>query len=147
MCWSHVLGHITIKKHEHCLQALQIHVSNVPNLNIIKAPIQKQPGLSVLVDSMDFSDNLCLPSPDPDLMDDTNYTLADLFSELRLNHMYSFSDYFEEIQRQLEEEKPLIMCLLHPGDTLSLEMESDMADMGDNDNSLFDAVIAEIEAT
>ena len=102
---SHVLGHIEMRKHKHCLQSLQIYVSNVPI--IVTAPVKKQPGLSIPVDHTHFADDLCPPSPD--LMDNTDYALADLFSDLQLDHMHS---YLNEIQNQMEEGKPLLMCSL-----------------------------------
>ena len=137
---SHVSGHIEMKKHKHCLQSLQTYVSNVPI--IVVAPVKKQPGLSILVDHIHFADDLCPPSPDP--TDDTDYALADLVSDLQLDHTHS---YLDEIQNQMEEGKPLLTCLLHPGDKLSLEMDCDIEDMSDDNDRLLNAFVAEFEGT
>ena len=99
---SHVSGHIEMKKHKCCLQSLQTYVSNVPI--IITAPVKKQPRLSILVDHIHFTDDLCPPSSDP--MDDTDYALADLVSDLQSDHTHS---YLDEIQNQMEEGKPVAL--------------------------------------
>ena len=109
---------------------------------IIAAPVKKQPGLSIPVDHIHFADDLCPPSPD--LMDDTDYALADLVSDLQSDHMHS---YLNEIQNQMEEGKPLLTCLLHPGDKLGLEMDCDMGDTSDDNDRPLNAFIAEFEGT
>ena len=137
---SHVSGHIEMKKHNCCLQSLQTYVSNM--LIIVTAPVKKQPGLSIPVDHIHFADDLCPPSLDP--TDDTDYALADLFSDLQSDHMHS---YLNKIQNQMEEGKPLLIYLLHPGDELGLKKDYDMGDTSDDNDGPLDAFVAEFEGT
>ena len=43
--------------------------------------------------------------------------------------------------------KPLLTCLLHPGDKLGLEMDCDMGDTSDDNDGLLNAFVAEFEGT
>ena len=55
------------------------------------------------------------------------------------------SDYFEEMQSQMEGGKTAIVCLLHSDDELGLEMGCDTMAGCDDEHGLFDVLAPEIE--
>lgn len=146
---SHVPGHLETKKHKRSLQALQTLVDDVP-VNILAAPVEKQPELSISIDSMSLADNPCLPSPHSmspqaeEPPDDADYPLADLWGDLLSDRTYAFTDYFEEMQSQMEEGKTLVTCLLRSDDELGLEMDCDAAVTCDDEDELFDVLASGI---
>ncbi|KAF8444474.1 hypothetical protein L210DRAFT_957941 [Boletus edulis BED1] len=77
--------------------------------------------------------------------DDVDYLLGDLCGDLLSDCRYTFMDHFEEMQHQMEEGKPTIMCLLHPDVELGLETNCDTMDESDDENVLFDDLASEIK--
>lgn len=147
---SHASGHLATKKHQRSIQALQISVANVP-VNILAAPVKKQPELSISIDSMSPPDDSCLPSShlmSPQVEeppDDADYPLVDLLGDLLSNRTYTLTDYFEETQSQMEKGETLVTCLLRPDDELGLETDGDTTDTSDDENGLHDVLASEIK--
>ena len=149
---NHVSGHVKTKKHKHCLEGLQIPVCSIPKIILAALAIQ-QPELSISINPMSPADNLCPESPHSicpqaeESPNDVDSPLTDLWHNLSSDHTYTFTDYFEKMQYQMEEGESLITCLLHPEDELHLETDSDTSDVNDNENGLFNILASEIEGT
>ena len=77
--------------------------------------------------------------------DDADYALADLWGDLLSDRTYMFTDYFEEMQSQMEGGKTAIACLLCSDDELGLEMGCDTMAGCDDEHGLFDVLAPEIE--
>ena len=135
---SHVSKHLATQKHKHCLQALDTLVSNVP-MNIPAAPVKKQFKPLVSFDHISLQTKKLPDNPD--------HPLKDIWADLFTDCTYAFTNYFEELQRQMEEGKVSVMCLLYPHNKLGLEMDSDTMGANDNEDRLFDALVSEINST
>lgn len=144
---SHVSEHLGTKKHKRSLQAFQTFVRNVP-ANTLATPVKKRPDFSISINTMP-PDDPCLPLPHSTFPQaeespgDADYPLADLWGDW--DRTYAFTDYFEEMQSQMEEGESLITCLLRPDDELGLKTECDTTDPSDDENGLFDVLASEIE--
>lgn len=147
---SHVSGHLGTKKHKRCLQASRTFVDNIA-VNIVAAPIKKQPELSISVDPTSPTDDLCLLLPHSMSLqadgppDAVGCPLADLGGDSLPDHTYEFTDYFEEMQSQMEEGKPFIPCSLHPDDELCAGADRSTVDVSDNEDGPLDVLASEIE--
>lgn len=146
---GHVSGHLVTQKHKRCLQALDTLVNNVP-VNIPAAPVKKQPKPLVSIDPISLQPEPLVSfdhvSPQTEKSpDNADHPLEDIWADLFTDRAYAFTDYFEELQRQMEEGKVSVTCLLHPHNELGLETDCDTMGANDNEDGLFDALASEIE--